>query len=287
MLLSRLSAEELTKPCSVVVHDLAADSDDTYKSDNSNQNVHDPIMEELAEDDCADDVIESSQLETTPPTSVFTSVRDRTAINSFYEYPTMMEAAEDDDYVLQQEHSPELRRAATRDESPPPILLSSKAAPSRADVSRSCEDLEVPGERYQDVFCSKKADVPPQGIDLGKHMLVLPWERDLPEFGMTEHRKQRVEGAAKEPSPGDGKRTVLQSVKRAPTRKQVCGWVRSKEQAVVTTTLKRDDSVSGSQMFNPDRTILRVRQDSGDSLGSELSLSSIESDCQDAANQSK
>ncbi len=85
------------------------------------------------------------------------------------------------------------------------------------------------------------------GIELGLEKLKLPWERDLPDFGTTlpgivtleDLRRENsllanfgTAGRAVAPEAGltsDRQRVTLESVRRAPTKGDVCRWLRERK----------------------------------------------------------
>ena len=47
------------------------------------------------------------------------------------------------------------------------VLTATARAPTFSDVLESCGDLGIPERRHRKVSCSRKADVPARGINIG------------------------------------------------------------------------------------------------------------------------
>ena len=145
------------------------------------------------------------------------------------------------------------------------------------------------------------------GIDLGLQRLTLSWKRDLPDFSPDVEASSESLNmtSSHEEVPG---RIVLQSVRKPPTHSEVREWLKAK--GFISTKLKEKESkqcldvarktgavVSESDSDvsdfdeesapNKSQIVVRVRRDSEDSLGSEISCSPPSPSKQEELNQTK
>ena len=101
-------------------------------------------------------------------------VQDVSKITSFYEYPTLGAENSDRSSSSDGQASPVLSRILDEDDDDyetevktvPEVLFtleSESVAPTRKAILESCDDLGLPQERHQGVFCSTESDVPDKG----------------------------------------------------------------------------------------------------------------------------
>ncbi|TRY62525.1 hypothetical protein TCAL_16616 [Tigriopus californicus] len=247
------------------------------------------------------DVIESSQVVNTPPTArkrLFQkSAFEETAITSFYEYPTFMEANK----TLDATHLNEIDLASSLKSAPDfNTFVPCKNAPSWKDVLESCDEFSIPHERHQKAFCSKKADVPEKGIELGQQKIRLAWQFDLREFksnlatqSLGDMKLERLkelglsasdlksQGTLAQLFSSDRKLFTLEPIAKAPTCKEVNLWLKTRGLMQENPKeLPKEEDENRVKDFDVDaplprqsQMVMRIRRDSDDSLGSEVSCS--------------
>lgn len=280
--------------------EMMSDSE-SIQSEAENQNLNQ--IQELPSTDNEEDVevIESSQIFTTPPTvrkRLFQKrALDETAITSFYEYPTFMETNE----TL--EETPKAKIEALASPKLTPVFhtyVPSTKAPSWKDILDSCDEFAIPHERHQRAFCSRKADVPEKGIELGQQKIRLSWQLDLREFksdlatdSLEDLKLKRLKELGLSSADltsnkdlaqlfsSDRKLITLEPVGKAPTYKEVNLWLKARElMQDDSKEVLKDEEEKPVPDFDVDapipcqsQMVIRIRRNSDDSLGSEVSCS--------------
>ncbi len=144
--------------------------------------------------------------------------------------------------------------------------------PSWDEVTRTCLEHEIFKQRTQElkshgVSYSKKADADASSaITLGVDKVSIGWCLSLPAF------KSKY-GPLPEFDLSDGKRYILRRIQDPPSYDSVLDWCRDRDK-IKTIPMDDRDSDEDSEA-NLNKTCVRIRQNSEDSLGSEVTMSPI------------
>ena len=198
-------------------------------------------------------------------------------MKSFYEYPTLhpenltfsSEASFEGPPI-----SPEPSKEVAQN-----VFSFQRKAPSYNDVLHRLGDIgvfntrPVKGSLVYGVKADAEAD---KGIDLGVHKVKVPWKHDLPTF-TSDFTNDAC--SLTEPLPfTSGSRVVLQFVRKAPTRQSVIKRAAVKEGSSLNAGLANEGhketlDTPDEDCVDINKTIIRIRRDSEDSIGSEISCS--------------
>ena len=202
-----------------------------------------------------------------------TSSAAKSAITSFYEYPTMLEPttlnfSSDDDPLF-----PSEKREAKLQF----VHQNRSKAPTFKEVTERLSDSGIYSTRPVDkslVYgCKEDADKDP-GVDVGVQKIKVPWSRDLPQF-RSESTEHGLDALAEKQPRSDY--VTLQMVKKAPTRASV--GLNDEVKLPVEMDL---DNLEDPELAANQTARIRIRKGSGDSDGS----SAMSASCSSSSSES-